>query len=242
MQVLFPALIFARKIQALKKLLPLIFIFFSINSFSQDPEDRLGAWYMYFWNHDFKESRFGIQGDFQYRDHQILGDFQQFIARAGLSYAPNANIRFVGGYSHFTSGTLGESRETSTENRIFEDINLNHSISQRFRVNHRFRFEQRWVVNQDFRSRYRYLIGLNVPLGGLDATSKFYLSFFNEVFINGEREIGDGRRVQYFDRNWLAGSLGYVISEKLRVQLGIMRETTNSGGKNQLLVSLHQTL
>lgn len=197
---------------------------------------------MYFWNHDFENSRFGIQGDFQYRDYEIIGDFQQFIARAGLSYAPNPNIRIVGGYSHFTSGTIGESEITTSENRLFEDINLNHAISQRFRVNHRFRFEQRWVEEQDFRSRYRYLVGLNIPLGKLEGNNKFYLSFFNEVFINGERKIGNGKRTEYFDRNWLAGSLGYILSESLRFQLGIMRETTNVGGKNQLLLSLHHSI
>lgn len=198
---------------------------------------------MYFWNHNFKESKFGVQGDFQYRVHEVAGDFQQFIGRAGVSYAPNSNISFVGGYAYFISGTFGESTETSTENRLYEDINLPHKISERFRVNHRFRFEQRWVENQDFRSRYRYLIGLTIPLGDLQQTNKgFYLSFFNEVFINGEREIGNGRRVDYFDRNWLAGSLGYALTENLRVQAGIMREATNSGGKNQLLISLHHSL
>jgi hypothetical protein len=62
----------------------------------------------------------------------------------------------------------------------------------------------------------------------------WYLGFYNELFINGERNIGDGRRVSTFDRNRLFGSLGYAIKSNLKIQLGAMRQITNNVDKTQL--------
>lgn len=59
------------------------FLLFSCCYFSQaiaqDPdEDQLGAWYMYFWNTNFGESNWGLQGDYQYRDWRGLGDRENY--------------------------------------------------------------------------------------------------------------------------------------------------------------------
>ncbi len=76
-------------------------------------------------------------------------------------------------------------------------------------------------------------------LVGLLGPKTTYLAFYNEMFINGEREIGDGRTVEHFDRNRLYGALGYVPWAGVRVQLGYMRQTTNSVTKGQLQLSWH---
>ncbi len=57
---------------------------------------------------------------------------------------------------------------------------------------------------------------------------------YNELFINGERNIGDGRRVSTFDRNRLYGALGYALKKNFKIQVGLMRQTTNSVDKTQL--------
>ena len=69
-----------------------------------------------------------------------------------------------------------------------------------------------------------------------------YLALYNELFINGERNIGDGKSVAVFDRNRLYGALGYIIKKGLKVQLGVMNQTTDSWSKNQLQLSLHQKI
>ena len=40
---------------------------------AQIDEDQLGAWYMYFWNTDFGDRPWGLQGDVQYRNWNIAG-------------------------------------------------------------------------------------------------------------------------------------------------------------------------
>ena len=68
-----------------------------------------------------------------------------------------------------------------------------------------------------------------------------YLALYDELFINGQRDIGNGRTVEIFDRNRLYGGVGYFISEGLRVQLGIMDQTTDLWSKDQLQFSVqHQ--
>ena len=39
-------------------------------------EDQIGGWYMAFLNIDFAESRFGVQGDIQYRTWDAGGDLE----------------------------------------------------------------------------------------------------------------------------------------------------------------------
>ena len=116
-------------------------------------------------------------------------------------------------------------------------------MGKRIFSNHRFRYEIRFVDNQDFRTRYRYSLFINIPLNKIKIEPKtLYLGFYNEVFINGQRKIGNGKTVPFFDRNRLYAALGYVLKKGLKTQFGIMRQTSNIFGKNQFQLSLHHTL
>jgi len=62
---------------------------------------------------------------------------------------------------------------------------------------------------------------------------------YNELFINAQRDIGDMRTVEIFDRNRFYSGLGYVFKPNLKVQLAYMKQTTDSWAKQQLQLSLH---
>ena len=222
-------------------LLPVIFFFQEMNA--QVDEEKVGAWYMYLWNTGFGESNFGLQGDVQYRNWNLGGDLEQLLIRGGVTYSPEtANVRFTLGYGHITSGAFGESDETSVEHRIYQEALLPHLVGNRFYFAHRFRYEQRWVETQDFRTRFRYNLFLNLPLNKPDLSEDaIYLALYDEIFINGQREIGQGRTVEFFDRNRFYSALGYALKDNFRIQLGYMIQTTNSLSKGQLQVSLHHT-
>lgn len=221
----------------------LLFTCLSVNAQSPD-EDQLGAWYMYFWNTDFKESGWGIQGDFQYRDWRGLGDREQLLLRSGVTYTPKeSGVKFTLGYANISTGVYGTDIDDPViEHRIYQEALFSNTVLKRVFLTHRFRYEQRWVEDQDFRTRYRYNIFANVPINksSLEKTA-FYGAFYNEMFINGERDIGNGRSVQFFDRNRTYFGLGYVIRKNLRTQLGWMRQTSNSISKAQLQFSVHHT-
>jgi len=205
-----------------------------IATHAQVDEDNLGAWYMYFWNTSLNDSKLGLQGDVQLRNWSVASDLEQLLLRGGLTYQATEDALLTAGYAHITTGTYGDSDVTSTESRIYQEALLSHTVSNSVKLRHRFRYEQRWVDGQDFRTRYRYNLFLTIPL-----SSQVYLSFYNELFVNGQKDIGDGRSVQLFDRNRLYGAVGYKLSAKHNIQLGMMRQTTNTWTKQQLQFSLH---
>lgn len=210
---------------------------------AQLDQDKMGAWYMYFFDTNFKDSKWGIQGDVQYRNWNMAGDLEQLLLRTGVTYKPeNTNVKLTLGYGNITTGAFGDSNSTSTESRIYQEALFPVKFGNRIYTKHRFRYEQRFVEDQDFRTRYRYNLFLNIPLNGKEIVKNtFYLALYNELFINGERNIGDGRKVEVFDRNRFYSALGYSINKGMKIQLGVMRQSTNNWNKNQLQLSLHHS-
>ncbi len=212
---------------------------------AQIDEDQLGAWYMYFYNTSFGEGPWGIQGDLQYRNWNLGGDLEQLLVRSGITYSPKqASIKFTLGYGNITTGGFGyNNTSTVSESRIYQEALFPVKFGNRFYTNHRFRYEQRFVESQDFRTRYRYNLFLNIPLNDTKfLQGTLYLALYNELFINGEREIDADRSVEIFDRNRFYSALGYVIKKGLNAQMGMMAQTTNNWSKRQLQLSLHHTL
>lgn len=225
-------------------LLAISIIAFSQKSKAQIDEDVMGAWYMYFFNSNFKESNWGVQGDVQFRNWNMGGDLEQLLLRGGLTYKPeNANILLTLGYGNITTGTFGESTDTKAESRIYQEALFPVQFGNRLHTKHRFRYEQRFVENQDFRTRYRYNLFVNVPLNKPSfEKNTLYLALYNELFINGQREIGTDSPVEIFDRNRFYSALGYVVKKGLNVQLGVMQQSTNSWTKSQIQLSLHHKI
>lgn len=210
---------------------------------AQIDEDAIGAWYMYFYNTTICKSKWGIQGDIQHRNWNAIGDLEQLMLRSGLTYQPkDAKIKFTLGFANVTTGRYGDDKTTVNENRIYQEALFPVNFGNRVYTNHRFRYEQRFVENQNLRTRYRYNLFLNIALNKPTMEKNtVYLALYNELFINGQRNIGIGNTLEIFDRNRLYAALGYVISKGLKVQFGTMRQSTDNWSKNQLQFSLHHT-
>lgn len=206
-------------------------------------EGELGSWNMYFFQQRFKNSQFGIQGDYQLRLWNIGTDLEQLLLRTGVTYTPkNANITFTAGFANITTGQFGEATNNSNENRIYQEALIPQKIGNRFYLTHRMRYEQRWVENQDFRTRYRYNLFVNVPLNSTELKKgTVYAALYNEIFVNGERNIGDNRMVELFDRNRTYLGVGYNLKDNLRVQGGWMLQTTDNWAKGQTQLSMHHS-
>lgn len=204
----------------------------------------MGAWYMYFFNTEFKESSWGVQGDVQFRNWNIAGDLEQLLLRGGITYKPEkADIKLTMGYGNITTGSFGSEKSTSYESRIYQEALFPVQFGNRFYTIHRFRYEQRFIEGQDLRTRYRYNLFLNIALNKTEMErGTLYLAFYNELFINGQRNIGNGNTVEFFDRNRFYTALGYIIKKGLKFQFGVMNQTTNNWSKNQLQLSFHQKI
>jgi len=210
---------------------------------AQVDEDQLGAWYMYFFNKSFEGSRFGLQGDLQYRNWDLGGDLEQLLLRGGATWRPaSLDMLVTLGYANITTGEFGPSDDTVNEDRIYQEALIPQKLGERVYLRHRFRYEQRWVENQDFRTRYRYALFMDIALNQSDLSQgAWYLAFYNELFINGQRDIGDDRTVELYDRNRTYGAVGYSLRDNLRVQGGYMYQHTDNLRKGQLQLSLHHS-
>lgn len=208
---------------------------------AQVNEHEVGAWYMYFWNTKLKESAIGFQGDIQLRQWNAFGDLEQLLIRGGVTYTPkDTKAKLTLGYANITTGAYGESSSTVMEHRIYQEALLPHKIGKRVYLTHRFRYEQRLVEDQDFRTRYRYNLFMNIPLNDTEMQKgTVYLALYNELFINGQRKIGDGRTVEVFDRNRAYAALGFHVKDNLKFQLGFMEQATNGWKKGQAQISAH---
>lgn len=209
---------------------------------AQIDQGKTGAWYTYAWTDAFEGTRFGWQGDVQHRNWDSGGDLEQLLVRAGGTWTPEGgNTRYTLGLAHIRSGAYGPSSADSEELRLYQEAFIPQTLNQRFFLTHRWRLEQRWVEGQDQRNRLRYFLGLNYPLNqGTLGAGAVYLSLYNELFLNLERDIGEGRKVKYFDRNRAYAALGYSLSDRTRVQFGYMWQETDSIGKGQLQLNFFQ--
>ena len=219
------------------------FSMLSLDSPGQIDENKMGAWYMYFWNTAVKNSSWGFQGDVQHRNWDIIGDLEQLLLRGGVTYQPkDTQVKLTLGYAYVLSGEFGSGDATSQESRIYQEALLSQKVGGRLYLTHRFRFEQRFVENQDFRTRLRYNLFFNIPINKKDLQpGAVYLALYNELFINGQRDTGDGNTVEIFDRNRTYAAIGYSVIKGLRVQAGFMQQITDNWEKGQIQLSAHHT-
>ena len=187
-----------------------------------------GNWLIYFGDKRISP-RFNWHHEVQYRNFNFLGDTEQLLLRTGLGYnltENNNNIHL--GYAFIYSEPYISNTDQKTkfnESRIYQQFITRQSFG-RFNLQHRYRFEQRFFED-DFALRVRYFLSLNVALNRKFIADKtLYLSAYNELFINAEQN--------YFDRNRIYGGIGYRFSSKLRAELGVMNQSTNSVSRNQL--------
>ncbi len=213
---------------------------FSPAANAQIDEGETGAWYMYLWNTTLDNSNFGFQGDVQHRNWDLGGDLEQLLIRAGATWSPeDSATTYTLGLAHITSGAYGRDNSKSRERRVYQEALIPQLAGSRLYLTHRFRLEQRDVDGQDFRNRFRYFLAANYPVNqDTLAQGAVYLSFYNELFVNLDRDIGGGRRVDSFDRNRTYLALGYSLTDSVRLQIGYMHQETDNLGKGQLQFNL----
>ncbi|MFK7900425.1 MAG: DUF2490 domain-containing protein [Cyclobacteriaceae bacterium] len=221
----------------------LFFYAFSPCLIAQVNEDKLGAWYIYVWNKKINTSQFGVKGDFQLRNWDLGNDVQQLLLRGGLSYKPKkVGVTVTVGYGNITSYAYGESTSSVGENRVYQEVIFPSKVGGRVLISHRFRYEQRFIENQDMRTRYRYNLSFRIPLNkSVLEENTFYLALYNEIFINGQEQVGNGLLVEKYDRNRTYAALGYKINDALQLRVGVMNQTTADISKNQLQLSAHHS-
>ena len=191
-------------------------------------ESDLGNWFNYFGNVQIND-QWNWHNEVQYRNYNFIGDLEQLLIRTGIGYnLTEGNNNLLLGYGFILSENYLESdseKETVSEHRIFQQF-ITRQTAGRVSLQHRYRFEQRFIEDV-FKLRLRYFLGINIPLNNTTMISKtWYLSAYDEIFMNTKDEI--------FDRNRIYGGLGYKVSPKLRFEIAYMNQTFNSGSRDQI--------
>lgn len=141
-----------------------------------------------------------------------------FIYFSNKQWKTSWNWHYEVGYAFIRSDNYlpGRDKKVITrEDRIFQQFITCQNYG-RFHLLHRYRFEQRFIED-DFTMRLRYFLSLNVPINGPEVLPKvFYLSGYNEIFINTE--------MSFFDRNRVYGGFGHRVSASLRAEVGYINQ------------------
>lgn len=187
-------------------------------------DSNFGNWMIYFGNKQFN-SKWNLHHEVQYRNYNAIGDLEQLLLRTGLGYNLTEKTNLLLGYGYILSENyIANTDETFqvNEHRIYQQL-ITKQTFKNVSIQHRYRFEQRFV-EEDFRLRLRYFLGINVPLSKKE-TNRWYLSAYNEIFLNTESSI--------FDRNRLYGGFGYKISKSVRMELGYMNQFFETNSRDQ---------
>lgn len=209
-----------------KTTLIIILFLFSKIVFSQT--NNTGNWWIYFGNKQINE-KWNLHHEVQYRNFNFIGDTEQLLLRVGLGYnLSENNNNLLLGYGFIYNEPYLEDNDVKinfNEHRIYQQFITRQNLN-RLSLQHRYRFEQRFIED-DFKLRLRYFLGLNYTLSQKETLEKtFYLSAYNEIFLNTEGN--------YFDRNRLYGGLGFRFTKNIRSEIGFLNQTLQNSSRNQL--------
>lgn len=204
------------------------------STFISAQESDLGAWYMYFGNNKINE-KFNFHNEVQYRNFNAVGDLEQLLLRTGIGYDLTENNNNVMlGYAFILSRPFVNGEKTENiEHRIFQQYTTKQKFG-RFNLQHRYRLEERFLQD-DFRMRFRYQIGLSLPLNNKEMLPKtLYASLYNEIFLNLDSPT--------FDRNRVYGALGYVINKNMKIEVGYMNQLQENKNRGQIQIGFYNNL
>jgi len=204
----------------------------SITTFAQ--KNDLGAWYMYFGNNKISK-KLNWHNEIQYRNFDAIGDLEQLLLRTGIGYdltENNNNVLLGYGFILSRPYVNGEKKE-NIEHRIFQQFITKQKFG-RFNLQHRYRLEERFLQD-DFRMRFRYMIGLNIPITQKEMLPKsLYASVYNEIFLHFDSPV--------FDRNRVYGALGYVINKNMRIEAGYMNQIQENRNRGQIQIGFYNNI
>ncbi|WP_207226907.1 DUF2490 domain-containing protein [Cecembia calidifontis] len=197
-------------------------------------------WFTY--NHIGRfDDRWSYGFDLNYRTTGLIPlNSSLTAARLGMNYHTKTGFRITGGYAWFGTFVPTKDRIWLHENRIYEQIQYNHTLGK-VNLVHRIRVEQRWrqqFTNENldetistFTNRYRYLIQFDGPITEYpENKTSLRWQLANEFFIHNKEEVG----YMLFDQNRTlagvlispSGSLSLAVLYQLIVQQQpFLRET-----------------
>lgn len=207
-----------------------IFTLLLLNNPINAQKSDVGNWFIYFGNQKIN-NKWNWHNEVQYRNFNFIGDVNQLLFRTGLGYNLTENnnnlllgYSFINTQKYLPNSTI---KIGTNEHRIFQQFITRKKLNRVYLLN-RIRIEERFFPT-DFQMRFRYFLSLNIPLNKSSMEiNSFYLSAYNEIFLNGQQSL--------FDRNRLYGAIGYIINNNLKTEAGFMVQKLHSSNRNQFQI------
>jgi len=216
-----------------KFFLILVIAGFSLSAFSQSSET--GNWFIYFGNQAINK-RWSWWNEVQYRNYNVAGDLEQLLIRTGLAYnLTENNNQVLLGYGFIRSENYATPNDKVgfNEHRLYQQFITRQQFGRVF-LQHRYRIEERFLPD-DIKVRFRYFLALNVPVNKKTMIKNaWYLSAYNEIFLNAEQPL--------YDRNRAYGAVGYVFNKNWRAEAGFMRQMRAQNSRNQFQIVVFNSL
>ena len=195
-------------------------------------DNNLHAWLGYFSDHPVSE-KWGIHLDAQWRRHDLFSDWQQYLVRPGVNFALSESVTLTAGYRFGESFPYGEfpSAGRAPEHRLYQQAVVRHDVSERLKLNQRYRLEQRFSgsatpdsgdIDYSYQNRFRYQLGATTPLG--QTGGKWYAKVSEEVMVNF------GSNANVFDQNRAYAGLGRKAGRWGSVETGYLHQLIKQGG------------
>lgn len=209
----------------------IIFIFILLTPISLSAQDSdFGNWLIYIGSKDLNKG-WNWHHEIQQRNYNAIGDQEQLLIRTGIGKnLTDGNNNLLMGYGYILSENYtgqGNEKNSFNEHRIFQQYITNQTWGRGIAVQHRYRFEQRFIEDTDFRVRFRYFLSIRVPITKPTIQDNtFYLSVYNEIFLDTQENP--------FDRNRVYAASGFQFSKNLKIELGYMSQLFGTGSRDQL--------
>ena len=198
------------------------------------------VWLAYF-NQTRLSNKWGLWGDFQLRTREdVVGDLSTGIARVGLTYFVDDNVRLTLGYGFINNYPANDNITVSQpEHRPWQQVqwftkNKRTRLIQYIRLEERYR--KRYLSNTEladsysFNFRMRYNILYQIPLHPDGLVPKKLSALINdEVHINFGKQIVNN----YFDQNRLFLGLNYAFDANNNLQFGYLNTFIQTAAGNQ---------
>jgi hypothetical protein len=201
-------------------------------------------WTAYF-NQTRLSERWGLWVDAHLRTKEdFFTNFSTSIARAGLTYYANNNLKLTAGYAYVSNYPSGSVTITQPEHRPWQQVQW-HTNAKKSRAFQYLRLEERYrrkIADNNklgdgynFNWRLRYSYGLMLPLNKKPFAPKtFSFTFNDEIHVAFGKEIVNN----YFDQNRFFVGFAYHVNTKDNIQFGYMNVFQQLPAGNQYR-SLH---
>lgn len=220
----------------MKKINLTLFILLSFFVNAQRNAVDYNMWYQYLLNAKL-DDKMTLTTLAQYRSFDLLLDSRLFVSVAYVDYSITDKISVGAGGMYLILESYGSNNQKRkrTERRALQQININDKIG-RTSLTHRFRIEERFLDNPDtFIVRLRYLASFKIPLNKSNQKQINYAILKNEVRMAARRE-------KPFDSNRITVGLGFNLSKKSAIEIGLINQMSEFRTSNYLNVGFRNKL